>query len=279
MSEQTKQRKTAIDCLKEIVKLLPTGINLDAFLEGQDGTADFDLIVNVAEKLKLSPEINAECNMDELSTYFGAPVFLELKNGNFVLFLGTRKAQSANQPTTFAIFDPLSQSAGKVIFLEQEKLENAWTKRVIYLRNLNNPSFAADGRHTALYTLTAIARHHGIITDVNLLLHENAIEEDEPEPHFLCAIADKLGMKTRISEVSWKKLVKMGTVFPFMGFTKEGKSVIFCGARPIQNPDIIDTAAKAIPSIPISRTLLLIVRSSTGTLTNTGVPADLAASM
>ena len=131
MSEQTKQRKTAVDCLKEIVKLLPSGINLDAFLEGQDGTADFDLIVNVAEKLKLSPEINAECNMDELSTYFGAPVFLELKNGNFVLFLGTRKAQLANQPTTFAIFDPLSQSAGKVIFLEQEKLENAWTKRVI----------------------------------------------------------------------------------------------------------------------------------------------------
>ena len=251
MSEQTKQRKTAVDCLKEIVKLLPNGINLDAFLEGQDETADFDLIVNIAEKLKLSPEINAECNMDELSTYFGAPVFLELKNGNFVLFLGTRKAQLANQPTTFAIFDPLSQSAGKVIFLEQEKLENAWTKRVVYLRNLNNPSFAADGRHTSLYTLTAIARHHGIITDVNLLLHENAIEEDEPEPHFLCAIADKLGLKTKVSELSWKKLVKMGTVFPFMGFTKDGKSVIFCGARPIKNPDIIDAEAKVIPATPV----------------------------
>ena len=243
MSEQTKQRKTAVDCLKEIIKLLPSGINIDAFLEGQEETADFDLIFNIAEKLKLSPEINAECNMDELSTYFGAPVFLELKNGNFVLFLGTRKAQLANQETTFAIFDPLSQNAGKVIFLEQEKLEKAWTQRVIYLRNLNNPSFAADGRHTSLYTLTAIARHHGIITDVNILLHENAIEEDEVKPHFLCSIADKLGLKTKISEITWKKLLKMGTVFPFMGFTKDGKSVIFCGARPVKNPDVIDAKA------------------------------------
>lgn len=243
MSENEKQRKTAVDCLKEIVKLLPSGINLDAFLGGQDDIADFDLIVNIAEKLKLSPEVNAECNMDELTAYFGAPVFLELKNGNFVLFLGTRKAQLANQGTTFAIFDPLSQNAGKVIFLEQEKLEKAWTQRVIYLRNLNNPSFAADGRHTSLYTLTAIARHHGIITDVNILLHENAIEEDEVKPHFLCEMADKLGLKTKISKLNWKNLVKMGTVFPFMGFTKEGKSVVFCGARPIQNTDIIDAKA------------------------------------
>lgn len=96
MSEHEKQRKTAVDCLKEIIKLLPSGINLDAFLDGQNDVADFDLIVNIAEKLKLSPEVNAECTMDELSTYFGAPVFLELKNGNFVLFLGTRKAQLAN---------------------------------------------------------------------------------------------------------------------------------------------------------------------------------------
>ena len=246
MNEQQKKRKTAIDCIKEIVKLLPGGINLEAFLENRDDIEDFDLIFDVAKKLKLSPEINSECNMDELSTYFGAPVFLELKNGNFVLFLGSRKAQLSNQPTTFAIFDPLSQNAGKVIFLEIEKLEKAWTKRVIYLRNLNNPSFAADGRHTSLYTMTAIARHHGIITDVNLLLHEHAIEEDEPEPHFLCAIADKLGLKTKIGDLPWKKLVKMGTVFPFMGFTKDGKSVIFCGARPIQNPDVIDAKAKEI---------------------------------
>ena len=93
MNEQQKKRKTAIDCIKEIVKLLPGGINLKAFLENRDDIEDFDLIFDVAKKLKLSPEINSECNMDELSTYFGAPVFLELKNGNFVLFLGSRKQQ------------------------------------------------------------------------------------------------------------------------------------------------------------------------------------------
>ena len=246
MNEQSKHRQTAIDCLKEIIKLLPNGINLDAFLAGKDDVGNSDLIFEIAEKLKLSPEINPECHIDELIAYFGAPVFLELKNGNFVLFLGTRKAQLENQPLTFAVFDPLSENAGKVIFLEQEKLEKAWTNRAIFLRNLNNPSFSADGRHTSLYTLTAIARHHGIITDVNLLLHEHAIEEDEPEPHFLCAIADKLGLRTKISKVSWKKMQTMQTIFPFMGFTNEGKSVIFCGMRPVQNPDIIDTQAQEV---------------------------------
>lgn len=254
MSEQGKQRQTAIDCLKEIIKILPGGINLEAFLDGQQDTADFELICSIAEKLKLSPEVNSECSMDELASYFGAPVFLELKNGNFVLFLGTRKAQLANQQNSFAIFDPLSSNAGKVIFLEQEKLEKAWTSRVIYLRNLNNPSFAADGRHTSLYTLTAIARHHGIITDVNLLLHENAIDEDEPEMHFLCAIADKLGLKSKISTVTWEKMLKMGTVFPFMGFTEAGKSVVFCGIKPVQRPDVIDAQVKSASAGEIADT-------------------------
>ena len=47
MNEQQKKRKTAIDCIKEIVKLLPGGINLEAFLENRDDIEDFDLIFNL----------------------------------------------------------------------------------------------------------------------------------------------------------------------------------------------------------------------------------------
>ena len=84
MNEQEQKRITAIACLKEIAKILPGGTNLDAFLADQENTAEFDLILSITEKLKLSPEVNKECTMNELATYFGAPVFLELKNGNFV---------------------------------------------------------------------------------------------------------------------------------------------------------------------------------------------------
>ncbi|MBQ9788372.1 MAG: peptidase domain-containing ABC transporter [Lentisphaeria bacterium] len=226
-------RLTAIECLNEIIKLLPSGINLEAFLQSSKAENNYDLIFEVSEKLKLSPEKRLESSIDELLAYFGAPVFLELNNGNFVLFLGTRKAQLANQSNMFAVFDPLSKSSGKVIFLETEKVEKAWTKKAIFLRNLNNPSYSADGRHTALYTLTAIARHHGIITDVNVLLHENAINEDEVEVHLLRNIAGNLGLNSKESKVTWDKLPTLKNVFPFMGFTKEGKSVIFCGIRPL----------------------------------------------
>ena len=229
-----QQRLTAVECIREIIKLLPSGINLEAFLESyQTDNNNYDLIFDITEKLKLSPEKREQSSVDELLAYFGAPVFLELNNGNFVLFLGTRKAQLANQSNMFAIFDPLCKSAGKVIFLETEKVEKAWTKKAIFLRNLNNPSYSADGRHTSLYTLTAIARHHGIITDVNVLLHENAIDEDEVDIHMLRHMANKLELNTRESKVTWDKLPKLGNVFPFMGFTKEGKSVIFCGIRPL----------------------------------------------
>lgn len=240
-------RFTVIECIKEIVKLLPAGTNLEAFLESSSADNNYDLVFDITEKLKLSPEKREESSFDELLAYFGAPVFLELNNGNFVLFLGTRKAQLAGQSDMFAVFDPLSKSSGKVIFLETEKVDKAWTKRAIFLRNLNNPSYSADGRHTALYTLTAIARHHGIITDVNVLLHENAINEDEVEVHLLRHIADKLGLNSKESKVTWEHLPKLGTVFPFMGFTKEGKSVIFCGLRPLdKNAPVPENAAPQV---------------------------------
>lgn len=245
-----QSRFTAIECLNEIIKLLPQGINLEAFLEGSSIDANFELVFDIAKKLKLSPEQNLECSLDELSAYFGAPVFLELNNGNFVLFLGIRKGQLANQETTFAIFDPLSKGSGKVIFLETNKLEKAWNKKAIFLRNLNNPSFSADGRHTALYTLTAIARHYGVVTDVNVLLHENAIEEDEVDLHILRNIASKLELSTKESKVNWNSLSKLGNVFPFMGFTKEGKSVIFCGLRPINQNAPVDAKVVTTEALP-----------------------------
>ena len=46
--------------------------------------------VELAERLRLAPELRRDVNVDELASYFGAPILLCLKNGNWVLFLGTR---------------------------------------------------------------------------------------------------------------------------------------------------------------------------------------------
>ena len=195
MSEQSKL--TLITCLREIAKMLPRGAELDAFLaKYESGETDpVKMGVELAESLRLAPEYRKDVSLDELASYFGAPILLCLKNGNWVLFLGLRShVEQGVASERFAVFDPLSKVPGKLIFLTREQLAGAWEGASIFIK-IEMAGCSVDGRHTALYCLTAIVKHYGGDTDVSRLLHEYAISEDEPARRLLRKMADEYGIK------------------------------------------------------------------------------------
>ena len=232
MSEQSRQ--TLVACLREIAKMMPRGAELNAFLQDQnqaDSENELEWGTKLAEKLRLAPESREDANVDELASYFGAPVLLRLKNSNWILFLGTRtQVKEGVSLERFAIFDPLSKTSGKLIFLEKEQLANAWNGAAIFIK-IEMTGCSTDGRHTSLYALTAIIKHHGGDTEVSRLLHDYAISEDEPSHRLLGKIADDLEFSTKKIRVNWNKLPKIGAAYPCMAFKKDGTAVVFCGIR------------------------------------------------
>ena len=232
MSEQTRQ--TLLMCLREIAKMMPRGAELNAFLQDQDqadSENELEWGTKLAEKLRLAPEAREDANVDELASYFGAPVLLRLKNSNWILFLGTRtQVREGVSLERYAIFDPLSKTSGKLIFLEKEQLANAWNGAAIFIK-IEMAGCSIDGRHTSLYAMTAIVKHHGGDTEVSRLLHDYAISEDEPSHRLLGKIADDLEFSTKKIRVNWDKLPKIGAAYPCMAFKKDGTAVVFCGVR------------------------------------------------
>lgn len=222
---------TAKVCLEEIIKLLPQGGQAEALCQSPNfGSAEG--VMDVLRMLKLIPERKEKVELSELSTHFGSPVLLRLRNENWVCFLGWRKA-TETEGERFAVMDPLCHEAGKVLFLTREQLEKAWAGEAIFLKGFSHAHFSTDGRHTLLYSLVTICRHLGQDVDIKRLLHDYAMEADEPSRDLVIKMAEDLGLKAKRGRVRWKKLEKIADCFPCIGLDHEGKAVVFCGIRPV----------------------------------------------
>lgn len=219
---------TARACLEELTKLLPQSANLDALIGDApiDGTAR---MVQVLEGLQLGPEAVGETTPDELAAHFGSPVLLPLTNGNWVIFLGCRRGAEGEE-NHFAVFDPLCEERSKVLFLKKAAMQKAWGGTAVFLRRFTNAQFAADGRHTLLYCLVSICRHHNIDADVRRLVHEYAVE-NEPGSDLLLKMADDLGLHGRRGRLTRKRLPDLEHSFPCIALTPEGKGVVICALR------------------------------------------------
>lgn len=227
-----ENRKTARGCLEELAKLLPEAGSVAAF-EGEEGPADAEAVVAVLESMRFGPVARDGVEPDELAAHFGSPVLLELANGNWVLFLGFRRG-AEGETGRFAVFDPLAE--GNMLYLEREALERAWNGQAVFLRQFANAHFAADGRHTLLYCLVSIARHHQLEADVRRLSHQYAVE-DEPSVSLLAKMADDLGLRARRGKAAWAKLPEMEHVFPCVALKPDGRGVVLCGLREQDAPE------------------------------------------
>ncbi len=252
MTQQQQNIETLCVCFREIAKMLPRAGDIDAFIAGipPEMTDSMDVCMNLADKLKLAPEHRSDVTVDELASYFGAPIFLQLKNKNWVIFLGVRKQIIAGkEEERFAIFDPLSETKGKMLFLKNDQLAKAWECHAVFLK-IELQGCSVDGRHTSLYSLAAIVKHHGGDTDVARLIHDYAVSEDEPALRLLKKMAEDLDFSAKEITASWDKLKRLGGAFPCMGFKRDGTSAILCGMRAVP----VSTVKQALPDAEVRTT-------------------------
>ncbi len=234
MSQNPNNRNSLLLCFQEIIKMMPQAGDLNAFLSALENVEDpLELCLKLANKLRLAPESRGDVTIEELASFFGAPIFLQLNNGNWVLYLGIRKLlQGGVQQERYAVFDPLTKVQGKMLFLQKDQLLKSWSGKAVFIR-MEMRGCSVDGKQTSLYCLASIVKHYGDDTDVGRLMHEYAISEDEPSIRLLGKIADDLDYKTKEIRVKWDRIPKIGAAFPCMAIKKDGRFAVLCGVREV----------------------------------------------
>ena len=232
--EKDPSQQTLLRCFEELARTMPRAPRIEAVMpENFTGTSN-ELCVYLAEKFNLRPDLREDATLDELSSHFGSPVLLRLKNDNWVFFLGVRRMQKgAESIERFAVWDPLGKGKNQMLMLQREQLEKAWSGNAVFIhQELGDCSI--DGRHTALFALGAIVRQNRCQFEIGRILHDYAISEDEPSRRLLGKIADELEFRNKTLTLTWEKLAKMGSTYPFLLFTKEGKTVVACGIKAVE---------------------------------------------
>lgn len=94
--------------------------------------------------------------------------------------------------------------------------------------------------HTAIQCLAAIAQHHGLPINPERLIHEYALEAEEPTHTTLIRIATEIGFKARSHKVSWEVLREEKGVFPTIARLSNGNSIIVVGVAEGDKIAILD---------------------------------------
>lgn len=235
---------SGVVCLRSLAANLKRDINFDALLTPeleQELETDSDQgLLKLASGLQLQPEFHN--NAVELSETYAGPALLRLQNGNRVLAVNLSQIRQESVP----IFDPLVKGGSPMITVPKEELLQRIEGPVMIFRMLQ----AVDNRkHSGLFALTAIGRHHNVPLDIRRLLHDYAIGEKEVSARELVEIASDHRLKAKRVKLAWKDLERMGEAFPALGFKKDGSCHVICGLRHAEGEDakvvLVDPAFQA----------------------------------
>ncbi len=233
MSTENITGHSGIVCLRNLVTNLKLSTNFDALLTADAlRTVEQDAgqgLLNLAVALHLAPELHGRA--EELKNAYSGPALAELSSGSWICMINFIQLEQE----TATIFDPLSSAqGGGVLNVRTEQLRGRMTGKVLVFRMLQ----AVDNRkHTALFCLTAVARHHGIPMDIRRLFHDYAVGEEEVDERHLVEMAKDGGLKCKNIKVNWGLLAHLGKAYPFIEYKKDGKCRVLCGVRPGENGD------------------------------------------
>ena len=104
-------------------------------------------------------------------------------------------------------------------------------------------------RHSGLFALTAIAKHHQLPMDMAQVMHDNAVGEKDLTIREIIRIAGKNSLKAKKTKIKWSKLEKYQHVFPCIAEKKDGHYVIMCGLR--EQPQAQPKAPEPPPAQPV----------------------------
>ncbi|MDD5728821.1 MAG: peptidase domain-containing ABC transporter [Victivallales bacterium] len=249
--ENQETIRTGIECLRGIAATFCRGINFDSLLDGEllqeYAETPENVLVKLAERLLIGPELCKDIPVDEAFNNYRGPVLCKLDNENWICVVNAEEV-AANKEQ-IRIFDPLGAKQ-KHITVPLSQLKDNWSGTAIRFKKLFMEN---DGRNTALRCLASVGKHNGADMDMRRLLHEYAVEDDEINEQLFFRIVSDYKLKTKKLRLSWDKLPKMGEAFPCIARTRAGKFIIVCGFRKTDKPEevvIINPAAEKTPGQP-----------------------------
>lgn len=225
MSENTSLG--ALLCLQKLFSQFRRNINFNALMT-EELKAEFEkdelgTILSLANENELRPE---RCeDLQEIAKSYRAPSLVKLNNGSWILLVSTGQVVTGDR---VVIFDPAVNTPDKMITVKAEQLLERATDTIIIFRNLQEVDIQ---KQSALFCLCSIARHHQVNMDIRRVMHEYAIDENEPRENLLAEIARDYKFRTRRTRLSWKRLLNLHQAFPAIGTKKNGKYFVLCGAR------------------------------------------------
>ena len=83
MPENNTSITTLKRCFEELSRSMPRAPQVEAVMPEEIPEDSCELCVLLAERFQLQPDLRLETTLDELSSHFGSPVFLHLKNLTF----------------------------------------------------------------------------------------------------------------------------------------------------------------------------------------------------
>ena len=182
MSEIQLNNPSGIECLRRIFTQFRHNVNYDALitdeLRERCKTEEADVIMELANNHDLRAEKHTD--ITEISKTYNGPALLKLNNESWILIM---RSQQIDKEDTVAIFDP---SCGKSLLVNKSQvLERAADETVIF----HNLQEVDSQEQSALFCLCAIARHHNISMDLRRVMHDFAIDTEEPRASLIHAIA------------------------------------------------------------------------------------------
>ena len=212
--EENPKANTALQCFALLCSGYGVSFDGAKFIKRYvESDKEFDLstILEIAEEsdFEASPQ---KLSWDELKSIDDYPCLAVLKNGNSVIF------DSIKDDSIFLI-DPLSEK--KRIILQREKLEKSWDGQVVFLK----PKLY----HSLLRGFVMIGKHHGADLSLEGLIHDYALDRDDPNPARFMRIAKEQGFKVKAKKIKFDDLTNMGEAYPALAKLKNGQTIVLCG--------------------------------------------------
>ena len=224
---------SSLECLRQLFGQFRRTVNFDALLtdEIRQRCGNPETELNVIAELANSHELGAENHTDlaEVAKTYSGPVLLRLETGSWIL-LGNSTQFIREERVT--IFDPI---AGKALAVPQKQLRERAGNAVFIFRGLQEVNAKEQ---SGLFCLCAVARHHNVAMDLRRVMHDFAIDTEEPRPALLRAIAASYEFKSRTVKFKWEKLVALEQAYPAIGRKKNGKYIVLCGVRANEDESI-----------------------------------------
>ena len=214
-------------CLARLFGQFRRTVNFEALLtdevKRQYAEDEAEALLKLAAGQDLRPERHDD--LAEISKSYHGPAMVRLSGGGWVLILNTRQAASEER---CVILDPATPGGRKGLMVPSSELLSKAEGPVLVFRNLQE----VDARQqSALFSLCSIARHHNIDMDIRRVMHDYAVDAEEPRETLLLEIARDHEMKVRRVKYGWEKLVSLRNAYPALVAKKNGKYAVLCGVR------------------------------------------------